>query len=426
MSEWVSKPLGEIITVQKGRKVDTSPHPLDGYREYLGAGALSGSSDGYASTFLAVQADETDVLMLWDGERSGLCRTGLSGVVSSTVAKLTPTGAVDSLFLYYVLLRQFGWIQHRRTGTGVPHVPRDIERVLTVSYPRRKDEQRNIARILQTIDRAIEKTETLIDKYQQIKAGLMQDLLTRGIRADGQLRPPRTQAPELYEETTSGWIPKDWQISPLREMARPGTPHVKTGPFGSSLKGEHWKAEGIPVITIGALGEGEFLHEELLYISENYANQLADYRMKQGEVVFSRVADVGRSVVIEAEQEGWVMSSNLMRIHLDSSKANPHFLQNLLSFDSRVRTQVRCKVNSSGRDVANAEILNSILFAWPPKEEQDAIVNRAIALHGVISKEQELKKTLVDEKSGLMHDLLTGKVPVHVEDSYGEAEAAHV
>ena len=53
------------------------------------------------------------------------------------------------------------------------------------------DEQKKIARILQSIDRAIEKTEALIDKYQKIKAGLMQDLFTRGVDSDGRMRPPR-------------------------------------------------------------------------------------------------------------------------------------------------------------------------------------------------------------------------------------------
>ena len=197
MSEWVTKPLGEIVTFQKGRKVDTSPHPLDGYREYLGAGRLSGSFDGYGSTYLAVQADESDVLMLWDGERSGLCRTGLSGVVSSTVSKLTPTNSIDSLLLYYLLLQRFWWIQHRRTGTGVPHVPKDLGRILNLYYPKRKDEQRKIARILQTIDRAIEKTEALINKLQQIKAGLVHDLFTRGIGHGGLFFAQRPHQPRI-------------------------------------------------------------------------------------------------------------------------------------------------------------------------------------------------------------------------------------
>ena len=39
----------------------------------------------------------------------------------------------------------------------------------------------------------------------------MHDLFTRGIGPDGQLRPPREQAPELYQETPIGWIPKEWE-----------------------------------------------------------------------------------------------------------------------------------------------------------------------------------------------------------------------
>ena len=52
-------------------------------------------------------------------------------------------------------------------------------------------EQRRIAEILSTLDEAIEQTEALIAKHQQIKAGLMHDLFTRGVTPDGHLRPTR-------------------------------------------------------------------------------------------------------------------------------------------------------------------------------------------------------------------------------------------
>ena len=57
----------------------------------------------------------------------------------------------------------------------------------------------------------IEQTETLIAKYQQIKAGLMHDLFTRGVTPDGKLRPTRAEAPQLYQESPLGWIPKEWE-----------------------------------------------------------------------------------------------------------------------------------------------------------------------------------------------------------------------
>ena len=78
-----------------------------------------------------------------------------------------------------------------------------------VRAPISADQQR-IAEILTTVDEAIEQTEALIAKTQQIKAGLMHDLFTRGVTPDGQLRPPRSEAPQLYKESPLGWIPKEW------------------------------------------------------------------------------------------------------------------------------------------------------------------------------------------------------------------------
>jgi type I restriction enzyme S subunit len=130
------------------------------------------------------------------------------------------------------------------------------------------DHQKAIAEILSRVDEAIEQTEVLIAKTQQIKAGLMHDLFTRGVTPDGHLRPPRAEAPKLYKESPLGWIPKEWDADRLSDKRGPNRAHLKTGPFGSSLKLEHWVDEGRPVITIGALGEGEFIADELLHVSE--------------------------------------------------------------------------------------------------------------------------------------------------------------
>jgi type I restriction enzyme S subunit len=76
-------------------------------------------------------------------------------------------------------------------------------------------------------------------------------------------------------------------VSKLRDKSSPVRPHIKTGPFGSSLKGEHWVENGRPVITIGALGEGELLTEGLLFVSEATADRLREYQLQPGDVVFS-------------------------------------------------------------------------------------------------------------------------------------------
>ena len=72
--------------------------------------------------------------------------------------------------------------------------------------------------MLQHLDTQIEVTEALIAKQERVRAGLMQDLFTRGISEHGQLRPPVEEAPHLYRQSELGWIPKDWKVSPLREL----------------------------------------------------------------------------------------------------------------------------------------------------------------------------------------------------------------
>jgi type I restriction enzyme S subunit len=273
-------------------------------------------------------------------------------------------------------------------------------------------QQRWIAEVLLTLDETIEQTEALIAKMQQVKAGLMHDLLTRGVTPDGHLRPTREQTPDLYKESPLGWIPKEWDVATLSERGRLGRPHLKTGPFGSSLKIEHWVEDGHPVITIGALGEGELIQSELLYVSDATAQRLREYQLEVGDVVFSRVADVGRSAVVLDNHKGWIMSSNLMRISLDQAKVYAAYLQAQLAYDARVRAQIRATVNSSGREVANSQMLNRLLFVWPQPEEQARILNRVEALDAKRKTETAHLDNLIKQKQGLMNNLLTGRVRV--------------
>ncbi|MGS0681823.1 restriction endonuclease subunit S [Shewanella sp. 125m-7] len=346
-------------------------------------------------------------------------------LASMDCMKISPNiNLCDASFLYHRLMLSDIRRQMVAYSAGSTVLHLDTKQVpkMRVKIPNDKVIQKKIANILDTTDEAIKKTEALIEKYQQIKIGLMQDLFTRGIAADGKLRPTREQAPELYHKTKIGWIPRDWDLSHLKSMSKDGVQHLRTGPFGSALKGEHWVEEGHPVITIGALGEGEFIESELLYIGDKDVNRLRDFKLKLDDVVFSRVADVGRSVVIKEEQVGWIMSSNLMRISLDPQKMMAEFLQHQLSSYSLIKKQIRCKVNSAGRDVANSDILNSLWFIQPKHNEQLSIVKRAEEIDVRLKTEQSLAHKLRLQKSGLMDDLLTGKKLVTVD----EPEAAHV
>jgi type I restriction enzyme S subunit len=117
---------------------------------------------------------------------------------------------------------------------------------LALCYPD-KSEQSHIAAVLDTVDEAIAKTEAVLAKLKQIRAGLLHDLLTRGLDEHGQLRDPIAH-PEQFKDSPIGQIPKDWKVELLGTRLQQNAGFVQTGPFGSQLHANEYTREGVPVI----------------------------------------------------------------------------------------------------------------------------------------------------------------------------------
>lgn len=406
MRDWSSAPLGALASFQKGRKVEVSDHPRPGFAPYLGASALDGGeATQFASTNGAVLSTKNDVLMLWDGERSGLVGKGKAGVVSSTVAKLTPRPGIVSDLLYYLLDFQFDWIQGRRTGTGVPHVPRDLSRILKLRYPLEFTHQQRITEILSTIDEAIEHTEALIAKMQQINVGLIHDLFTRGIAADGRLRPPREEAPELYKESPLGWIPATWHAGHIGKYAIQ-VGGLKPGPFGSSITKADYVENGYRVygqeqVLAGSLCVGDY------YIGQAKWLELSDFAVADGDVLMTLVGvgTIGKVLVVEEPFEPGVINPRLMRIRPDRAKCHATFLAHLIA-SSFVRRQFNRFATGGTMPVLNASIVRRVHVPIVPLHEQRLLSERIQSLEEMqLVVRVDLVK-LKHLRSGLMRELL--------------------
>ena len=127
---------------------------------------------------------------------------------------LSDFGDTQLRWLFYFLqnldLRQLN------EATGVPSLSRDLLYKIEVETPP-KPEQTKIAEILSTVDQAIDQTEALITKQQRIKTGLMQDLLTRGIDEDGNLRSEDTHE---FKDSPLERIPVEWDVKKIKHIAK--------------------------------------------------------------------------------------------------------------------------------------------------------------------------------------------------------------
>lgn len=132
---WKNIKLGDLVSIQKGKISEQSTFPKDGFLPVINTDVLRGDIKVWGKSKGSVLCKANDILILWDGERSGLSAIGYSGVVGSTFAKMSVTDIIEPQYLYRFIDYKFYWIQNQRTGTGVPHVPKNLNKILNIQFP---------------------------------------------------------------------------------------------------------------------------------------------------------------------------------------------------------------------------------------------------------------------------------------------------
>lgn len=298
-------------------------------------------------------------------------------------------------------------------GSGLRHLRKSYIKDFRFLAPSDSAPQKQIVSILDGIDTAIEKTEALIAKYQQIKAGLMHDLFTRGVLPNGQLRPPREQAPELYQETAIGWIPKEWQYELLDKLALRGSGHTPNKNFP-----EYWNG-GIKWVSLADSHclDQLYISDTELQISHKGIQNSSAVLHPAGIVVLSRDAGVGKSAITT---EPMAVSQHFMCWKCDQKMDN-HFLYYWLQFNKRTFENI-----AMGSTILTIGLpyFKKMKIACPIElEEQRNIAAKIKASDArIFSLQDELSK-LKQQKQGLMYDLLTGKVLVTIENKTTTTEA---
>jgi type I restriction enzyme, S subunit len=320
----------------------------------------------------------------------------------------------DKKFSYYLMafLYSSGLVlRYQQQTTGIINLK--LENYLTekVFIPS-ESVQRRIQEILSTIDRTITHTEALIEKYQQIKAGLMHDLFTRGIGADGQLRPMREQAPELYWESPIGWIPKEWEVKRCSDLCSRICVGIVIQPT------QYYVNDGVPAFRSANIREDGIDPNNFVYISPYSNNLLAKSQVKEGDILSVRTGYPGTSVVVPKEFIG----ANCIDILISTpgNQTNSEYLCHWIN-SSFGKEQVLRQQGGMAQQHFNVGEMRQLLVALPNIPEQLLIANKLKICANRLDAEQATFIKLQKQKSGLMHDLLTGKVPVNINT----AEVAH-
>ena len=246
-------------------------------------------------------------------------------------------------------------------------------------------EQQKIASILTSVDEVIEKTQSQINKLQDLKKGTMNELLTKGIG--------HTE----FKDSPVGKIPVGWDIVELGSLC--GFTQGVQIPLSDTLRKE---TDGY----IRYLYINDFSSDKKLrFVRNEYSEKIVTTK----DLVMANTGHTAGSVF---RGKHGVLSNNAFKISVNE-KIIPEYLYYYLTTDD-YWIQIGRLFNSAGQPHVGHGNIAKLNFLCPSIYEQSEVVNILFSIEQNIEEKQRKLEQTQSLKKSLMQDLLTGKVRVTV------------
>jgi type I restriction enzyme S subunit len=353
-----------------------------------------------------IQLRDGDLLVTKDGTIGKIAQVADcpdQAVLNSGVFLLRCSdGSFRHRFLYHLLRSHHfdTFLRQNLAGSTINHLYQYVFERFSFLVPT-DDEQERICRILDLLDIHIEATEASIAKQERVRQGLIQELFTRGIGADGGLRPAREEAPQLYVQIDIGWLPKGWKAVKLQQIS-----DVQRGRFGARPRNDpQFYGGAFPFIQTSdiAVSNGRILssHSQSL----NGRGLLTSKLFPKGAIAISIAANIGDAAILAYPMCAPDSVVGITPFRMDDNK----FIQIAIGLK---KEWLERRAPQTAQKNINLADLRPLKLPFPPRAERERIVEIASAMmDDIVSLEVQLAKVRM-QKAGLMQDLLTGRVSV--------------
>lgn len=318
---------------------------------------------------------------------------------------LRAKGSTDSRFLYH-------WLQTSRVrcravafmggSAGQQRVQADFFDHYRV--PRLDpDSQIRAGWILDSIDGAIERVEAVIAKLAQVRAGLIRDLLTRGLDDNGQVR----DVPECVisqNESVVGPAPRGWEIVPFGR-------YVTDWAVGPRFGGELYRANGnVATLRTTDMDDDGTLSLGTMPLAQLELAAFRKHLLQPRDLVVSRSGTCGIAGVFHGHSVPVLPGAFLLRFRF-TRRVQPEYMRLYLNAPFTRRRIMRIAEGGVQKNIRGTSVL-PMLVPLPPESEQAEVLNRVQLHDSRAAAEQSALATLRRVKVGLQADLLSGDVRV--------------
>lgn len=355
------------------------------------------SEAGIANSSAELHPAETVVL----SRDAGIGKSGVMAVPMAVSQhfiawKCDNTEKLNSWFLYNWLQLNKAEFKRQAVGSTIKTIGLPYFKKLKIAVPP-YSEQKKIAQILSTWDKAITTTEQLLAKSQRQKKALMQQLLTGrkrlGMPANGY----------DFKKTRYGIIPKDWEYPAIKDVC-------------TQITEKNTEAADYPVLSCSKY---DGFVDSLKYFKKKvYSDDTSGYRLiHRGCFGFPSNHVEEGSIGLQNLYDTGIVSPIYVVFRAKPKKVDNTYLYAVLKTD-HYRQIFGAATNASvdRRGSLRWKEFSLIHVPLPPLEEQQKIATVLATADQEISAMQQKLDALKQEKKALMQQLLTGKRRVKVDD----------
>jgi len=375
-AEWRVVRLGEVAKLKQGTVLSTTKFTKFGYPVFGANGQI-----GWYSTYTHA---ESEVLVTCRGATCGTVNVSPpQAFITNNAMVVTPTNVLQltKSFLAYALM--VADLAKAITGTGQPQITKASLSACAIPLPPLA-EQRAIAHVLRTVQRAQEASERVIAALRELKKSLMRHLFTCGPV------PVEAQGIVPLQQTELGPLPAHWQVVRLGEIVnlRTGAVLPSEVPNARYVGLEHIDPSEVTIRQFGYAvdtksAKAVFRTGDVLY------GKLRPYLDKAALAEWDGVCSTDILVLVPQKAEPWFVAY-LMH--------SPHVLQYAVATTTGVNHP-----RTSWKAISQA------LIPLPPLPEQREIARILQAVDRRIAAEEAYRAAAQELFRSLLRELMSGR-----------------
>ena len=320
-----------------------------------------------------------------------------------------PTKRSVCRFMYY-LARTFPF-SYYSTATALPSMTQFDLGNNPIALPP-LPEQQAITSFLDAktkpIDDIIAKREKQIELLEEMKSAIISRAVTKGLNPGAKMKDSGIE--------WIGEIPEGWEMCKLKYILKSEKYNIKTGPFGTQLKGNDLREEGdVPVYNQRNVIDNQF-HSPSVFVTLDKANELAGFHTKPNDVLITSRGTIGKAAILPNGAKEGILHPCLIALRINQDLVNLKYLLYYINGFEGFVINVFLESNATTIEVIYTDTLKNIFVTLPQLEEQKRIVSyldsETSKIDTRIAKRRKQIELLQEYKQALITAAVTGKIDV--------------